>query len=133
MIVVPYKPGIERLERRIKRVNEKVTDVVARDARRKVPRATGELFASIWSVSYGFTGRVWVGTDHWQPQEYGARPHEILAHGDYGLGPREATPRWGYFYAADGRVWHPGNPEVAFMRRALYTRRGLSTVLSGRI
>lgn len=128
MIVVPYKPGIERLERRITRVNDKVSGVVARDARRMAPVKTGELRNSIWAVTYRFTSRVWVGTDHWQVHEYGSGPHEILAHGDYALGPRAATPRWKAFYAPSGRVFHPGTPEVAFMRRALYKKRGLSTL-----
>ena len=132
MIVVPYKPGIERLEARIAKITDAVTEDVARDARKRAPVDTGELLGSIWSVSYRFTGRVWVGTDHWQPQEFGAGPHEILAHGPYGLGPRAATERWTHFYAPDGRVYHPGNPEIAFMRRALYTKRPLTGVLRRR-
>jgi hypothetical protein len=127
MKVVMYPPGLARLERRISVVNHRVTDAVARDARRRAPVEDGELVASIRTQNGRFTSRVWVGTDHWQPQEYGARPHIIRSQGGIYAYPLR-NPAKG-FYAYPGIVNHPGNPEVAFMRRAVYQRRALSTVL----
>jgi hypothetical protein len=123
MIVVPYPPGIARLDAKIQAMNRRVTRAVMRDARRYVPVDTGTLRASIHMTQVGrFSGQVWVGTDHWQPQEYGSSAHHIYAHGNYGLGPRTGG-RWAPFYAPSGHVFHPGTPEVAFMRRALYQKR----------
>jgi hypothetical protein len=127
MRVVMYPPGVARLEHRIARVTERVTKAVARDARRFAPVEDGALVASIREQHSRFTGRVWVGTDHWQPQEYGALPHIIRSRGGIYAYPLR-NPAKG-FYAYPGIVNHPGNPEIAYMRRAVYRRRALSTVL----
>ncbi len=97
---------------------ENVTDDVESDANRYVPIDTGELRSSIHSLKVGSSGRVFVGTDHWAPTEYGSRPHIIRAHGDYALANRETG-----FYARSGLVHHPGTPEQPFMRPALYQKR----------
>lgn len=107
-----------KIERLGDRCVGNVTDAVERDANRKVPIDTGELRASIHSVHTGSVGRVFVGTDHWGPTEYGSRPHIIRAHGDYALANRETG-----FYARSGIVHHPGTPEQAFMRPSLYQKR----------
>jgi hypothetical protein len=117
-VVVLDPAGFAKIDALADRCVGNVTDAVERDANRKVPVDTGELASSIHSLHTGDTGRVFVGTDHWAPTEYGSRPHIIRAHGDYALANRETG-----FYAASGVVNHPGTPEQAFMRPALYTKR----------
>lgn len=99
------------------RITRDVTKAVERDASRRVPLDTGELRESIWSWSEGLHGRVLVGTDHWQPTEYGSGPHIIVSHGNYPLRNRETGQVFGRV------VHHPGTPEQPFMRPAAYRRR----------
>lgn len=90
-----------------------IVEDIADDARRMVPVDTGELRASIHT---DHPGRVVVGTDHWAPTEYGSRPHVI-----------EAKPGGALFWPGAAhpvaKVNHPGTPEQAFMRPALYRKR----------
>jgi hypothetical protein len=115
--VRPYPPGIAQIEARCQRVTREVTAGVARGARRRCPIDTGELESTIREEHLGLVGRVWVGTDHWAPTEYGSRPHEIRSHGPYPLRNRETGEIFGPV------VWHPGTPSQPFMRPALYQRR----------
>jgi hypothetical protein len=107
-----------KIQRLADRCVDNVTGDVFSDTRRYVPIDTGELRASIRESHFAGTARIFVGTDHWAPTEYGSRPHIIRAHGDYALANRETG-----FYARSGVVHHPGTPEQAFMRPALYQRR----------
>jgi hypothetical protein len=118
VVVVLDPAGFAKIDALADRCVENVTDDVAKDAKRYVPIDTGELRASIRTGKLGRNGRVWVGTDHWAPTEYGSRPHIIRAHGDYALANRETG-----FYARSGVVHHPGTPEQAFMRPSLYQKR----------
>ena len=99
---------------------EIVADVFA-DAVRLCPVDTGEMKASIRSSAGDGVGIVSVGTDHWEPQEYGARPHVIE--------PRGPGYPLRFYWAKAGRVvafWrvnHPGNAPQPFMRPALYKDR----------
>lgn len=65
--------GVARMQRIGPEVARQVTEEVADDMRRFVPVDTGELRESIRAMVTGSTGRVWVGTDHWQFPEYGTR------------------------------------------------------------
>lgn len=89
------------------KLRDKAVRAIAKDARRYAPRDTNELAESIEPDTA--TGRVWVGTDHWAPTEYGSRPHPI-------------PNAWGRGIT----VAHPGTPQQSFMRPALYTRRDLA-------
>lgn len=116
--VVIRPDGIADLEAVAARITRNMAHDVAQDARRRVPIDTGELRASIR------TGRVtpqhwrvWVGTDHWAPTEYGSAPHIIRSHGPYSLHNRETGDYFGR------SVRHPGTPEQPFMRPAAYTKR----------
>ena len=78
---------------------------------------TGALYRSVRSTYEGVAHRrVWIGTDHWAPLEYGARPHLIRPRGPWPL----------RFRGRDGSmvrtflVRHPGNREYAVVRRALW-------------
>jgi len=100
------------------RVTLHVVREVAADARRLVPVDTGELRGSIREAwSGGTVGRVYVGTDHWAPTEYGSRAHRIESHGPWPLRNKETGQVFGRV------VNHPGTPEQPFMRPALYRRR----------
>ena len=119
MTVVVLDPdAFLKIQNLADRCVENVTDDVEKDAKRYVPIDTGELRASIHQFHFVGTAKIFVGTDHWAPTEYGSRPHIIRAHGDYALANRETG-----FYARSGVVHHPGTPEQAFMRPALYQRR----------
>ena len=74
---------------------------------------TGAMLASVRQEG----NRVYVGTDHWHFLEYGTSPHVITPNTKQALWwPDAAHPV--------KRVNHPGNREYAFMRRALYKKRG---------
>jgi hypothetical protein len=118
VVVVLDPAGMAKIENLADRCVENVTDDVEKDSKRYVPVDTGELRATIHAMKAGRAGRVFVGSDHWAPTEYGSRPHIIRAHGDYALANRETG-----FYARSGVVHHPGTPEQAFMRPALYQKR----------
>ena len=99
------------------RLQRKMAVEVADDARRNVISAglidTGDLLMSVREEGT----RVYVGTDHWAPHEYGARPHTI----------RPVIKRalwWVGLEHPVNIVHHPGNRATAFMRRALYKKRG---------
>jgi hypothetical protein len=74
---------------------------------------TGDLLASVHQEGT----RTYVGTDHWAPLEYGARPHIIRPNIKQALW-------WPGIDHPVAQVNHPGNREYAFMRRALYKKRG---------
>lgn len=80
---------------------------IRRDAKVLAPKRTGELKSRIKIEEEGDAHYIGADLDYTAPQEQGARPHFI----SHGLG-REPG------------VHHPGNPEVAFLKRALYRRRG---------
>jgi hypothetical protein len=119
-VVVPYAPGLARLDHEVAKLTERITDGVARDARRRLADHidTGALIGSVWSVSYSKHGQVWIDTDHWQYIEYGTQPHTIRSHGPWPLRNRKTGQVFGH------TVHHPGNAEYAPMRSALYTKRG---------
>ena len=95
-----------------------VADAIQDDAQRYVPVDTGELLASIRTEHGTGSSRVWVGTDHWAPTEYGSRPHTITARAGSALSwPGASHPV--------KSVNHPGTPEQAFMRPALYQARAV--------
>jgi hypothetical protein len=61
--------------------------------------------------------RVYVGTDHWAALEYGSRAHVIR--------PRiKRALWWDELSHPISHANHPGNREYAFMRLALYRKRG---------
>ena len=96
-----------------------ITEAVADDARAECHVDSGDLVESIATRYPGeLRGIVVIGTDHWREQEYGAAPHWITSHGPWSLRSDEGV----YF---GRRVWHPGNPAVMMMRRALYRKRRL--------
>ncbi len=105
----------------------RITDAIADDIRHGVPYDTGELHDTIRTEYHATTGRVWVGTDHWAPTEYGSEAHPIEAR------PRaDGRPGMLHFYweseqrwVSTPRVRHPGTPEQPFIRPAVYRRRDL--------
>ncbi len=112
--------GLARVHDEAASITRRVTEAVARDARRRVPVDTGELLESIHEEHRGREGRVYVGTDHWQPTEYGSGAHTIESTGTWPLRNRETGEVFGR------KVRHPGTPEQPFMRPALYTKRRVS-------
>jgi hypothetical protein len=74
---------------------------------------TGAMLASVRQEGT----RVYVGTDHWHFLEYGTRAHPIYPNTKQALW-------WPDLAHPVARVNHPGNREYAFMRRALYKKRG---------
>ena len=95
----------------------KIADEVASDARDNIISAglvrTGDLLGSVHQSGT----RVYVGTDHWAPLEFGARPHLI----------RPVIKRalwWEGLEHPVSHVNHPGNREHSFMRRAIHKKRG---------
>jgi hypothetical protein len=122
--MVPYPPGEIRLQEIVNHLNEEMVEAIAADVRRDLADhvETGELIASVQSETVGQSGRVWIGTDHWQFVEYGTEPHVIMARG--GIYAYALRNRAKNFYRYPGIVHHPGNAEYAPMRRALYRHRG---------
>lgn len=93
------------LQRESDKLRAKVVRLIAADATRYAPRDTNDLARSIEAAPA--LGRVYVGTDHWAPQEFGAAAHDIPNAFGWGI-----------------TVRHPGNAAQPFMRPALYTKRG---------
>lgn len=111
--------GMAEIKMRGSKALKVILNDIADDARRVVPKDTGELEESI-QVEYvegALGGSVTVGTDHWAATEYGSEPHIIEANGDYSLHNSETGEYFGRI------VNHPGTPEQPFMRPALYKKR----------
>lgn len=111
--------GVLRVHGLAKEVREAIAEDVAVSARRRVPEDTGELRESIHVRHLADESLVIVGTDHWAPTEYGSKPHKIRSTGNWPLRNRETGEVFGR------EVNHPGTPEQAFMRPALYQKRVL--------
>lgn len=115
MRMIFRRDGVVKIRALGRRYRESMAEDVAKDARRRVPVDSGELRSTIMAV--GSTVRV--GTDYWASVEYGSRPHIIRSTGAWPLRNRETGQVFGR------EVHHPGTPEQAFMRPALYKRRRL--------
>lgn len=120
VVVVMFEPGMQRLDKRAEAMAHAVTDAVYDDSVRFCPVDTTDLVRSIRKEKLRGKGRVWVGTDHWAPQEYGARPHTIRPKGPPG---GKKALWWPGLSHPVGAVRHPGNAAQPFMRPALYQRR----------
>jgi len=114
--------GIAEIIARCEAVNRAITEEVAVDAVRGCPVDRGDLKRSIHTTFPDkLTGRVWVGTDHWRPTEYGSLPHPIKARRPGGV--------LAFYWEKHGRwffgplVNHPGTPAQPFMRPAIYRHR----------
>lgn len=90
---------------------------VGRDVRGNI-RAGNHIVTAALLNSVEVRGtRVSIGTDHWPPIEYGARPHLIM------VKHRKVMSDGVTIY---GKVVnHPGNRAYRVMRRALYQKRTL--------
>lgn len=115
----PHPPGIAALREHLARIHVDVVDDIRQDAERYAPVKTGELVRSIHHrLLRPLLSHVVVGTDHWQPIEYGAAPHDIVA-----------SPGGALFWAGAPHpvyiVHHPGNDPHPFMRPALFQLRSL--------
>lgn len=116
--VVINSSGIADLEALAARITRNTAHDVAQDARRRVPVDTGELRSTIRTARVTPQHwRVWVGTEHWAPTEYGSSPHIIRSTGPWPLRNRETGETFGRI------VRHPGTPAQPFMRPAAYTKR----------
>lgn len=109
----------ENIVRAIEPTVRHVTDAVTVDARRLCPIDQGDLERSIRPEHLGLKGRIWVGTDHWHPTEYGSPPHPIRIRHKKVLYNHETDTFFGR------EVRHPGTPAQPFMRPALYRKRVL--------
>lgn len=115
-----HAPGLAALREHIVRVHDDVVDRVEDDAVDYAPYRTGELSMSIHTRKLRpLLSHVVVGSDHWQPMEYGASPHDI-----YPTDPDGAL-FWPGAPHPVNVVHHPGNEAQPFMRPALYQRRRL--------
>lgn len=119
--VRPYPPGIAALREHIVRIHRSVVHDVWENAWMLAPVDTGELRNSVRTRPVKpLLSRVVVGTDHWQPQEYGASAHDI----------RPKDPGGALFWPGAPHpvkvVHHPGNRPQSFMRLALYRHRSLA-------
>jgi hypothetical protein len=118
-VVRPNPEGIIALHRFVARIHVDVVDDIRQDAERYAPVRTGEMRRTIHHrLLRPLLSHVVVDSDHWQPVEYGAAPHDIVASPGSALFWPDA-PHPVYI------VHHPGNAAQPFMRPALYTRRSL--------
>jgi hypothetical protein len=104
------RPHLLRFQR--KTATEVLNDVIVNIVADGLVKS-GDLLSSVRQEG----ARVYVGTDHWAPLEYGADPHTIE--------PNEKQALWWPALPRPvARVNHPGNREYAFMRRAIHKKRG---------
>lgn len=115
--VVLYEPGMRRMRELAVDLAHTVTDLIYLDVLQYVPYDTGALFKSVRTQKLKWSGRVWIGTDHWFFIEYGVRPHIIRTRTKRTLADPDTRQMFGQ------RVRHPGHRAYMPMRRALYQRR----------
>jgi hypothetical protein len=120
VVVVMFEPGMEKVENRAEALAHAVTEAVYEDSVRFCPVDTTTLARSIRREKLRRKGRVWVGTNYWAAQEYGAVPHVIMPKG---LPGGKKALWWPGLPHPVGKVNHPGNAAQPFMRPALYRRR----------
>lgn len=111
--------GLAALDAEIQRYVERAADQVADRARFWCPEKTGLLLSTIVREpgTSKHTELVAVGGGdayYWAYMEFGTRPHIIRSHGPWPLRNRETGQVFGQV------VRHPGTPEYAYMREALY-------------
>lgn len=111
--------GMRHIEQLASKQVSNVLDEIRDDAILRAPKDTLDLAKSIEKdhISGDLEGRVWVGTDYWAPNEYGAKPHTIRVRDKQVLTDGET------FFGTE--VNHPGQPAQPFMRPALMKRRVL--------
>jgi hypothetical protein len=128
--IVMHPQAYAKMDVICSRVADQVGDEVHHDALAGAPtdfvtvppQKRGALRASIHGVPGGKSHYVVVGTDWWMYPEYGTGPHVIRSHGTWQLRNRWVGKKFGWV------VQHPGSPEQAYMRRALYQKRRLNYV-----
>lgn len=106
--------GMSVLDGAITDLTEELARRVAHQARANCPVDSGRLRRTI--VAYG--NRVYCGgpdAPYWADVEFGTRPHVIRPR-------RKKALYWPGAEHPVREVNHPGTPEYAFMRRALYGR-----------
>lgn len=111
--------GVLRIKGMAREVREAIAEDVATSARRRVPVDTETLKDTIRVKHEADESLVIVGTEYWASVEYGSKPHKIRSTGPWPLRNKE----FGEVYGQE--VNHPGTPEQAFMRPALYQKRTL--------
>jgi hypothetical protein len=115
--VVLYEPGMQHMRRLAANLAHAVTDLIYLDVLSDVNYDTGALFRSVRTQKLKWSGRVWIGTDHWFFIEYGVHPHIIRTRTKRTLANPDTRQMYGQ------RVRHPGHRAYMPMRRALYKRR----------
>jgi hypothetical protein len=111
----PDRAGFEEIELLGDGLITRLGAQIAEDVRRYCPGGpAGDLGLSVEPTQT----RVYIGTDHWYPHEYGSPPHVIEPQGKEALA-------WPGAEHPVARVHHPGTPETAMMRHALYTQTHL--------
>jgi len=114
--------GMSAILGHVDKIVEFVALSIARRARGNCPTRTGKLKSTITP----FRNKVYVGgpeAPYWYFPEFGTNPHIILPRVKKALfWPTAAHPV--------AVVQHPGTPEMAYMRRALYDNQWLSAVLA---
>lgn len=119
--------GLQVIEGRVTELTEYLASLIATDARANCPVETGRLRRTI--VSYG--NRVYMGgpdAPYWATVEFGSPPHTITPR-QSGMGRghrRKKALFWPGAAHPVAVVHHPGTPEQAPLRRALYQARGLA-------
>lgn len=121
--IVMHPQAYAKMDRLCERAADHVGDEVHNDVVQAVlppmlGYAEGPLLESVHATP-GNPHRVWIGTDHWHLVEYGARPHGIDSNGPWQLRDRKRGKKFGF------HVNHPGSPEQAPMRKALFQKRRL--------
>jgi len=113
--------GMQVIEGAVTDLTAWLANRIAHQARANCPAPTGRLRRTI--VAYG--NRVYCGgpdAPYWYTVEFGSPPHDIRPR-QTGMGRGNRRKKALFWDGADhpvAVVHHPGTPEQAFMRRALY-------------
>jgi|WetSurMetagenome_2_1015567.scaffolds.fasta_scaffold04292_7 hypothetical protein len=113
--------GMSAIVGQVEKIVEFVTLGIARRARANCPTQTGDLKSTITPVR----NKVYVGgpkAPYWYFPEFGTDPHDILPKTKKAL-------FWPTALHPVSMVHHPGTPELAYMRNALYNNQWLTAVL----
>lgn len=124
-LVIMYEPGMERIDHKVVNASYEACKQIASDARRYTPVLTGAMRRSIRARKTKGGGRVYVGTDHWMYVEYGTVHHWIST---YKVSLMHRDVHGGKHFMGKS-VLHPGAMARRPLRRALYKRRSMATLV----